>query len=155
MEWKLLNSSLFQVHSSMKPFLCNLCDSKFARISHLNRHTRTHTGERPFDCDRCGKTFARQDKLKVCLRQIFCILANTIVSGGHRRRTKALLFPRLQGISTGAASPYILYIYSMYMYNCTLYTTVHCTLYNVYMEYNIDQMKLLYWISWIYCVSYF
>ena len=33
----------------------------------------------------------------------------------------------------------------MYMYNCTLYTTVHCTLYNVYMEYNIDQMKLLYW----------
>ena len=116
MEWKLLNSSLFQVHSSMKPFLCNLCDSKFARISHLNRHTRTHTGERPFDCDRCGKTFARQDKLKVCLRQIFCILANTIVSGGHRRRTKALLFPRLQGISTGAASPYILYIYSMYMY---------------------------------------
>ena len=120
MEWKLLNSSLFQVHSSMKPFLCNLCDSKFARISHLNRHTRTHTGERPFDCDRCGKTFARQDKLKVCLRQIFCILANTIVSGGHRRRTKALV-PLLP-------------IYCTYtpctctIVHCTLQYIVHCTM---------------------------
>ncbi len=56
---------MFQVQCGLKPFVCTMCDSQFARISHLNRHIRTHTGERPFDCERCGKTFARQDKLKV------------------------------------------------------------------------------------------
>ena len=56
---------IFQVHNSIKPFSCTFCDSKFARVSHLNRHIRTHTGERPFPCNLCEKSFARQDKLKV------------------------------------------------------------------------------------------
>ena len=54
-----------QVHNSIRPYACNYCDAKFARVSHLNRHIRTHTGERPFACERCGKSFARQDKLKL------------------------------------------------------------------------------------------
>ncbi|CAH0720479.1 unnamed protein product, partial [Brenthis ino] len=48
-----------------RPHVCDICDVRFARSSHLSRHRLTHTGERPFTCGGCGRSFARSDKLRV------------------------------------------------------------------------------------------
>ncbi|XP_046969465.1 modifier of mdg4-like isoform X2 [Vanessa cardui] len=48
-----------------RPHVCDICDVRFARSSHLTRHRLTHTGERPFTCGGCGRSFARSDKLRV------------------------------------------------------------------------------------------
>ncbi|XP_052743420.1 uncharacterized protein LOC112044590 isoform X2 [Bicyclus anynana] len=48
-----------------RPHVCDVCDVRFARSSHLSRHRLTHTGERPFTCGGCGRSFARSDKLRV------------------------------------------------------------------------------------------
>lgn len=48
-----------------RPHVCDVCDLRFQRSSHLTRHKLTHTGERPFTCGGCGRSFARSDKLRV------------------------------------------------------------------------------------------
>ncbi|XP_028178912.1 longitudinals lacking protein, isoforms H/M/V-like isoform X1 [Ostrinia furnacalis] len=48
-----------------RPHVCDVCDLRFQRSSHLSRHKLTHTGERPFTCGGCGRSFARSDKLRV------------------------------------------------------------------------------------------
>lgn len=48
-----------------RPHICDICDQRFRRSSHLTRHKLTHTGERPFTCGGCGRSFARSDKLRV------------------------------------------------------------------------------------------
>ncbi|XP_013140968.1 PREDICTED: zinc finger and BTB domain-containing protein 44-like isoform X1 [Papilio polytes] len=48
-----------------RPHVCDVCDLRFQRSSHLSRHRLTHTGERPFTCGGCGRSFARSDKLRV------------------------------------------------------------------------------------------
>ncbi|KPJ02326.1 Protein bric-a-brac 2 [Papilio xuthus] len=48
-----------------RPHVCDICDLRFQRSSHLSRHRLTHTGERPFTCGGCGRSFARSDKLRV------------------------------------------------------------------------------------------
>ncbi|XP_059057708.1 transcription factor GAGA-like isoform X2 [Achroia grisella] len=48
-----------------RPHVCDVCDLRFSRSSHLSRHKLTHTGERPFTCGGCGRSFARSDKLRV------------------------------------------------------------------------------------------
>ncbi|GBP10447.1 Early growth response protein 1 [Eumeta japonica] len=48
-----------------RPHVCDICDLRFQRSSHLSRHKLTHTGERPFTCGGCGRSFARSDKLRV------------------------------------------------------------------------------------------
>ncbi|XP_072945049.1 uncharacterized protein [Epargyreus clarus] len=48
-----------------RPHVCDVCDVRFQRSSHLTRHRLTHTGERPFTCGGCGRSFARSDKLRM------------------------------------------------------------------------------------------
>lgn len=44
--------------NNRKPFSCNLCDSTFARSSHLRLHVRTiHEKAKPFACEQCPATF--------------------------------------------------------------------------------------------------
>ena len=55
-----------------RPFVCQVCDRKFIRSTHLRRHTRIHTGEKPFACHICGRRYARGDYLRAHIQ-------------GHRR----------------------------------------------------------------------
>ncbi len=55
-----------------RPFVCDVCDRKFIRSTHLRRHMRIHTGEKPFACHICGRKYARGDYLRAHIQ-------------GHRR----------------------------------------------------------------------
>ena len=47
-----------------RPYVCEVCDRKFIRSTHLRRHMRIHTGEKPFACHICGRRYARGDYLR-------------------------------------------------------------------------------------------
>lgn len=47
-----------------RPFLCDVCNHRFIRATHLRRHMRIHTGEKPFTCHICGQRYARGDYLR-------------------------------------------------------------------------------------------
>lgn len=47
-----------------RPFLCEVCNHRFIRATHLRRHMRIHTGEKPFTCHICGQRYARGDYLR-------------------------------------------------------------------------------------------
>ena len=41
-----------------KPFECNICNEKYARVNDLKKHMRIHTGEKPYECDKCDEKFS-------------------------------------------------------------------------------------------------
>lgn len=51
------------VHSTDRPFSCDVCGRGFTQAAHLTRHTRVHTGEKPFSCGVCGKSFSQSGDL--------------------------------------------------------------------------------------------
>lgn len=51
-----------------RQFFCNLCDRKYKKKSHLERHFRVHTGVRPYGCHMCEKRFAVRSILKQHIR---------------------------------------------------------------------------------------
>ena len=44
------------VHKGEKPYICDICDKRFGKLSHLKIHKRIHTGENPYQCNQCDKT---------------------------------------------------------------------------------------------------
>lgn len=46
---------------------CSLCDAKFKKVHHLQRHFRTvhRSDERSYFCDICHKSFGREDTMKM------------------------------------------------------------------------------------------
>lgn len=62
-----------KTHSDEKPYVCKVCDRKFARSHDKKRHEALHGGEKNFKCEGflkdgstkwgCGKKFARSDAL--------------------------------------------------------------------------------------------
>ncbi|KLJ11460.1 hypothetical protein EMPG_13349 [Blastomyces silverae] len=46
-----------------KRFQCTRCETRFARLEHLQRHERIHTQEKPFRCQLCDHRFTRSDLL--------------------------------------------------------------------------------------------
>ncbi|PGH02515.1 hypothetical protein AJ79_07628 [Helicocarpus griseus UAMH5409] len=46
-----------------KRFQCTRCETRFARLEHLQRHERIHTQEKPFGCQLCDHRFTRSDLL--------------------------------------------------------------------------------------------
>ncbi|KAI8849896.1 hypothetical protein BC829DRAFT_390461 [Chytridium lagenaria] len=52
-------------HTSQKNFICESCNTAFARCHDLHRHRRTkHVVGKAFGCGGCGMGFARKDSLK-------------------------------------------------------------------------------------------
>ncbi|XP_031764620.1 transcription factor GAGA-like isoform X2 [Galleria mellonella] len=78
-----------------RPHVCDVCDLRFSRSSHLSRHKLTHTGERPFTCGGCGRSFARSDKLrvhtKICEREDPTVDMANESSGGKRENSSEVM----------------------------------------------------------------
>lgn len=52
-----------QIHRTLKPFQCNICNSSFHMKKYLSTHMLKH-GNRQFKCSVCKYTFKRQDLLQ-------------------------------------------------------------------------------------------
>ena len=50
------------------PHVCEMCNKRFLRNSHLKEHLLTHTGEKPHICEICKKGFSTKSYLIVHLR---------------------------------------------------------------------------------------
>ncbi|KAK9761250.1 hypothetical protein K7432_013976 [Basidiobolus ranarum] len=53
-----------RIHSSDRPFKCNICLKFFLRNHDLRRHEKIHLGLKPYPCSRCGRCFGRSDAMK-------------------------------------------------------------------------------------------
>lgn len=51
------------LHSDVRPFKCNQCDSAFKQKHDFTVHMRLHTGERPFQCRLCDLRFIANTNL--------------------------------------------------------------------------------------------
>ncbi|KAJ9083065.1 zinc-finger protein [Entomophthora muscae] len=59
-----------QAHTGDKPYMCMVCEKRFAQSTVMSQHLRTHTGEKPFKCpvSNCGKGFSIAGSLTGHLR---------------------------------------------------------------------------------------
>lgn len=51
------------LHSDVRPFQCDECDSAFKQKHDYTVHKRLHTGERPYECRFCDSTFIANTNL--------------------------------------------------------------------------------------------
>jgi KRAB domain-containing zinc finger protein len=54
-----------QTHTGDKPYMCSICDKRYARMSDLKVHLRSHTGERPYTCTQCKKNYITSSHLRM------------------------------------------------------------------------------------------
>ena len=52
-----------QIHTGVRPFVCDLCPSLFRRRSVLNKHRQIHTREKPFECRICSRAFRQKNHM--------------------------------------------------------------------------------------------
>ena len=62
---KSLKKHKEEVHSKLRPFVCNICGHASARKSMLAMHQRQHTGQKPYECRLCNYKTADHN----CLRK--------------------------------------------------------------------------------------
>ncbi|KAJ8669594.1 hypothetical protein QAD02_000853 [Eretmocerus hayati] len=59
-----LNNHMQRIHSSNKPYACNLCKRRFSYRKAWETHTESHRFEKIFSCEICGKISSSGDGLK-------------------------------------------------------------------------------------------
>lgn len=52
------------IHSNARPYVCDVCQKTFNRVSTLISHRRTHFEDKPHKCHICGKGFHQKGNLK-------------------------------------------------------------------------------------------
>lgn len=52
------------LHTSEKPFACELCPSRFKWKTALTTHLLVHTGQKQHVCDVCGSSFTTKGSMK-------------------------------------------------------------------------------------------
>lgn len=48
---------------AIRKYSCTICNKRFTKAEHLQRHGRSHTGAKPFSCEKCSQAFSRLDSL--------------------------------------------------------------------------------------------
>lgn len=62
-QFRSLKNHLHDVHSSKRPFSCDICKMAFKRKSHMQDHRETHDGKH-YECELCEQRFARKRYLQ-------------------------------------------------------------------------------------------
>ncbi|KAJ3388000.1 hypothetical protein HDU80_011799 [Chytriomyces hyalinus] len=84
-----LKSHMF-CHSGLRPHVCEMCNSAFARKHDLQRHVRTlHATDRPFKCGDCSQSFTQSEQLRRHQIQEKQALAGALMSGESNNKRKA------------------------------------------------------------------
>ncbi|KAJ3232525.1 hypothetical protein HDU78_006997 [Chytriomyces hyalinus] len=84
-----LKSHMF-CHSGLRPHVCEMCNSAFARKHDLQRHVRTlHATDRPFKCGDCSQSFTQSEQLRRHQIQEKQALAGGLMSGESNNKRKA------------------------------------------------------------------
>lgn len=60
-------SCLLILFSGLKPYVCDVCGTRFSDPSSRRRHEREHVGVKPYPCQLCGESFKRAGQLKAHL----------------------------------------------------------------------------------------
>ena len=60
--WK---NSYGRTLTSEKPYVCSICDKKFAHKQHMKIHEKIHKDEIPYSCLNCDKTFTQNAHMKL------------------------------------------------------------------------------------------
>lgn len=69
------------LHTSEKPFACDLCPSRFKWKAALKTHMLVHTGQKQHVCDICGSSFTTKGSMKKHKREF--AESNAIDFPGH------------------------------------------------------------------------
>lgn len=53
------------IHSAERPYICEICNKTFNRVSTLISHRKTHNGLKPHKCHICNKAFHQKGTFNI------------------------------------------------------------------------------------------
>ena len=101
------------IHSSVKPFQCEVCLKAYTQFSNLCRHKRMHADCRlQIKCNKCGQAFSTVTSLAKHKR--FCDTAPSLgIPQNHQNMNENKIshsqFPPISGIQTSPPNPLMMY----------------------------------------------